>query len=210
MTSILIEEQLNLLPDSPGVYLLRDAEGVILYVGKAANLRHRVRSYFGAGQKLSPKLVKMVSRVADIDFYVTSSEQEALILELNLIKRHHPRYNVRLKDDKTFPYLKINIREEWPRVHVTRRLEPDGSRYFGPFASAKSVRQTLKVIKGIFPFRYCTRKITGTDSRACLEYHMGRCLGPCIGVVGREEYAEVIKEVVLFLEGKQDRVVRNL
>ena len=210
MTSVLIEEQLNRLPDSPGVYLLRDAEGVILYVGKAASLRHRVRSYFGAGQKLSPKLLKMVSRVADIDFYVTSSEQEALILELNLIKRHHPRYNVRLKDDKTFPYLKINLREEWPRVHITRRLEQDGSRYLGPFASAKSVRQTLKVLKGIFPFRYCTRKITGTDSRACLGYHMGRCLGPCIGVVGREEYAEVIKEVVLFLEGKQDRVVRNL
>ncbi len=210
MASVLIEEQLNRLPDSPGVYLLRDAEGVILYVGKAANLHHRVRSYFGAGQKLSPKLLKMVSRVADIDFYVTSSEQEALILELNLIKRHHPRYNVRLKDDKTFPYLKINLREEWPRVHITRRLEQDGSRYFGPFASAKSVRQTLKVIKGIFPFRYCTRTITGTDSRACLEYHMGRCLGPCIGVVSREEYAEVIKEVVMFLEGKRDRVVRNL
>ena len=208
--SVLVEEQLNRLPDSPGVYLLRDAEGAILYVGKAANLRHRVRSYFGTGQKLSPKLLKMVSRVADIDFYVTSSEQEALILELNLIKRHHPRYNVRLKDDKTFPYFKINLREEWPRVHITRRLEQDGSRYFGPFASAKSVRQTLKVIKGIFPFRYCTKKITGTDSRACLEYHMGRCLGPCLGTVSRAEYAEVIKQVVMFLEGKQDRVVRQL
>jgi len=210
LANILIEEQLNRLPDSPGVYLLRDAEGTILYVGKAASLRHRVRSYFSAGQKLSPKLLKMVSKVADIDFYVTSSEQEALILELNLIKRHHPRYNVRLKDDKTFPYLKIDLKEEWPRVHITRRLEPDGSRYFGPFASAKSVRQTLKVIKGIFPFRYCTRTITGTDSRACLEYHMGRCLGPCIGAVGRKEYAEVVKQATMFLEGKQDRVVRNL
>ena len=208
--SVLVEEQLNRLPDSPGVYLLRDAEGAILYVGKAANLRHRVRSYFGTGQKLSLKLLKMVSRVADIDFYVTSSEQEALILELNLIKRHHPRYNVRLKDDKTFPYLKINLKEEWPRVHITRRLEQDGSRYFGPFASAKSVRQTLKVIKGIFPFRYCTKKITGADSRACLEYHMGRCLGPCLGTVSRAEYAEVIKQVVMFLEGKQGRVVRQI
>ena len=210
MASVLIEEQLNRLPESPGVYLFRDAEGTILYVGKAANLRHRVKSYFGAGQKLSPKLLKMVSRMADIDFYVTASEQEALILELNLIKRHHPRYNVRLKDDKSFPYLKLNLKEEWPRVHITRRLEPDGSRYFGPFASAKSVRQTLKVIKGIFPFRYCTRAITGTDSRACLEYHMGRCLGPCIGAVGRREYAGVIKEVIMFLEGKQDRVVKSL
>ncbi|MBM4448137.1 MAG: excinuclease ABC subunit UvrC [Chloroflexi bacterium] len=210
MASVLIEEQLNRLPESPGVYLFRDAEGTILYVGKAANLRHRVRSYFGAGQKLSPKLLKMVSRMADIDFYVTASEQEALILELNLIKRHHPRYNVRLKDDKSFPYLKLSLKEEWPRVHITRRLEPDGSRYFGPFASAKSVRQTLKVIKGIFPFRYCTKAITGTDLRACLEYHMGRCLGPCIGAVGRREYAGVIKEVIMFLEGKQDRVVKSL
>jgi excinuclease ABC subunit C len=210
LTSNLIEEQLNRLPHSPGVYLFRDAEGDILYVGKAANLHHRVRSYFGAGQKLSPKMFKMVSRIADIDFYVTSSEQEALILELNLIKRHHPRYNVRLKDDKTFPYLKINIKEEWPRVYITRRVEQDGAHYFGPFASAKSVRQTLKVVKGIFPFRYCTRKITGTDSKACLEYHMGRCLGPCLGVANPEEYAGVIKQVILFLEGKQERIVREL
>jgi len=210
LASVLVEEQLNRLPDNPGVYLLRDAEGTILYVGKAANLRHRVRSYFGTGQKLSPKLLKMVSRVADIDFYVTSSEQEALILELNLIKRHHPRYNVRLKDDKTFPYLKINLKEEWPRVHITRRLEQDGSRYFGPFASARSVRQTLKVVKGVFPFRCCTKKITGADSRACLEYHMGRCLGPCIGAVSRKEYAEVVKQVVMFLEGKQERVARQI
>jgi excinuclease ABC subunit C len=210
LVSVLIEEQLNRLPDNPGVYLLRDTEGTILYVGKAANLRHRVRSYFGAGQKLTPKLVRMVSRVADIDFYVTSNEQEALILELNLIKRHHPRYNVRLKDDKTFPYLKISLKEDWPRVHVTRRLEQDGSRYFGPFASAKSVRQTLKVIKGIFPLRYCTKTIDGTDSRACLGYHMGRCLGPCISAVTRKEYSGVVKEVIMFLEGKQDKVVRGL
>ncbi|MFQ5997139.1 MAG: excinuclease ABC subunit UvrC [Dehalococcoidales bacterium] len=210
MTSSLIEEQLNRLPNGPGVYLMRDAEGNILYVGKAANLHHRVRSYFGAGQKLSPKLLKMVSRVADIDFYVTASEQEALILELNLIKRHHPRYNVRLKDDKTFPYLKINSKEDWPRVYITRRVEQDGARYFGPFASAKSVRQTLKMVKGIFPFRSCTRLITGTDSRACLEYHIGHCVAPCIGVVGKSEYAEVIKEVILFLEGKQEKVVREL
>ncbi len=151
MTSSLVVEQLNRLPNSPGVYLMRDGEGNILYVGKAANLRHRVGSYFSAGQKLPPKSQKMVARVADLDFYVTASEQEALILELNLIKRHHPRYNVRLKDDKTFPYLKINTGEDWPRIQVTRRLEQDGARYFGPFASARSVRRTLKVVKGIFP-----------------------------------------------------------
>jgi len=210
LTSGLIAEQLKQLPNSPGVYLMKDAEGNILYVGKAANLHHRVRSYFGAGQKLSPKLQRMIARVNDVDFFVTGSEQEALILELNLIKRHHPRYNVRLKDDKTFPYLKIDLNQDWPRVHITRRLEEDGGRYFGPFASAKSVRQTLKVIKGIFPFHSCSRTITGTDTRPCLEYHINRCLGPCIGAVSKQEYAEVIKQVILFLEGKQEKIVREL
>ena len=210
MTSNLITEQLNQLPNSPGVYILKNAEGNILYVGKAANLHHRVRSYFSAGQKLTPKLRRMVAQVADLEFYVTSSEQEALILELNLIKTHHPRYNVRLKDDKTFPYLKINTRSDWPKVYTTRRLEQDGGRYFGPFASARSIRQTLKVIKGIFPFRSCSKPITGTDPRACLDYHLGRCLAPCIGAVRQSEYAEVIRQVILFLEGKQERVVRAL
>ena len=210
MTSNLIAEQLKQLPTSPGVYLIKDAEGSILYVGKAANLHHRVRSYFTIRQKLSPKLQRMVARVNDIDFFVTASEQEALILELNLIKRHRPRYNVRLKDDKTFPYLKINLNEEWPRVYVTRRLEEGGGRYFGPFASAKSVRQTLKMIKGIFPFRSCSKSITGTDARPCLEYHIRHCLAPCIAAVSRQEYAEVIKQVILFLEGKQEKVVQQL
>jgi excinuclease ABC subunit C len=209
-TNNLIAEQLRQLPTSPGVYLMKDAEGNILYVGKAAELRHRVKSYFGTTQKLPPKLKRLVARVNDIEFFVTSSEQEALILELNLIKRHHPPYNVRLKDDKTFPYLKINLDEDWPRVYVTRRLEEDGGRYFGPFASAKSVRQTLKVIKGIFPFRSCSKTITGTASKPCLEYHIHNCLGPCIGAVGKEEYADVIKHVILFLEGKQETVVRKL
>ncbi|MFC1939801.1 excinuclease ABC subunit UvrC [Chloroflexota bacterium] len=210
MTNNLITEQLKRLPASPGVYLMRDAEGSILYVGKAANLHHRVRSYFGTGQKLSPKLQRLVARVSDLDFFVTSSEQEALILEYNLIKRHHPRYNVRLKDDKTFPYLKISLNEDWPRVYFTRRLEENGGHYFGPFASAKSVRQTLKVLKGILPFRSCSRSITGTDRRPCLDYHIHHCLGPCIGAVSKQEYAEVVKQVILFLEGKQEKVVQRL
>jgi len=189
---------------------MRDSEGNILYVGKAANLPHRVRSYFGAGQKLSPKIQRMVERVHDIDFFVTNSEQEALILEYNLIKRYHPRYNVRLKDDKTFPFLKISLNEDWPKVYFTRRVEEDGGRYFGPFASAKSVRQTLKILKGIFPFRSCSRTITGKDSRPCLDYYIHRCLGPCIGAVGKQEYAEVVRQVVLFLEGKQERVARDI
>jgi excinuclease ABC subunit C len=210
MVSTYLAEQIRGLPANPGVYLMKDAEGNILYVGKAASLRHRVSSYFGAGQKLTPKIQRMVSKIADLEYFVTTSEQEALILELNLIKRHHPRYNVRLKDDKTFPYLKIDTGEDWPGVYITRRLGENGGRYFGPFASAKSVRQTLKLIKGIFPFRSCTKPITGTDPRACLEYDIGHCLAPCIGVVGRKEYAEVIKQVILFLEGKQERVVKQL
>ena len=210
MSQSLITEQIRRLPNSPGVYLWRDAEGNIIYVGKAANLQHRVRSYFAAGQKLSPKLQQMVARVAELDFFVTANEQEALILELNLIKRHHPHYNVRLKDDKTFPYLKISLNEDWPRIYFTRHLEENGGRYFGPFASARSVRQTLKALKRIFPFRSCSEPITGTDTRACLEYDLNLCRGPCIGAVSQAEYAEIIKQVILFLEGKQEIVVRKL
>jgi len=205
----LISEILRKLPASPGVYLMKDAEGKIIYVGKASSLQNRVRSYFGAGP-LTPKTASMVERVADIEFVVTRSEQEALILEMNLIKRHHPHYNVRLRDDKTFPFLKISVNEEWPRVYFTRRVEKDGARYFGPFASAYSVRETLKAVKGIFPFRTCTRPVTGVDSRACLEYHLNRCVGPCIGAADRDEYADVIKQVILFLEGKDELVINEL
>ncbi|MFC1892462.1 excinuclease ABC subunit UvrC [Chloroflexota bacterium] len=210
MTNELISEQIKQLPASPGVYLMRDAEGTILYVGKAANLSHRVRSYFGTQEKLSPKLRRMVAHISDIDFFITASEQEALILELNLIKRHHPRYNVRLKDDKNFPYLRIDTDADWPRVQITRRLQEDGARYFGPFTSGRSLRQTLKVIKSIFPFRSCSRPITGNDTRSCLEHYVHNCAGPCIGAVSGEEYNDLIKNVVLFLEGKQAGVIRKL
>jgi excinuclease ABC subunit C len=210
MPSRLIEEQLKRLPHRPGVYLMRDAEKTILYVGKAADLHHRVRSYFQSPRKLTRKQQRMVSRIADIDFYIATSEQEALIMELNFIKQYHPRYNVSLKDDKTFPYLKVDLNEEWPRVYVTRRFEQDGGRYFGPFSSGRSVKQTLHVLQHIFPFRICSKVITGKARRPCLEYHLGRCLAPCTGAVSHEEYDQVIREAVLFLEGKQDRVVREL
>ncbi len=210
MASSLIETLLNRLPHRPGVYLMRDAAGVILYVGKAVNLHNRVRSYFQSTQKLTPKLQKMVSRVADIDFYVASSEQEALIMELNFIKQYHPRYNVSLKDDKTFPYLKVAVNEDWSRVYVTRRYEQDGGRYFGPFSSSRSVKQTLRLLQYIFPFRICSKNITGKAPRPCLEYHLGRCLAPCTGAVSRREYGQVIREVILFLEGKREKVARDL
>ncbi|MFC2033963.1 excinuclease ABC subunit UvrC [Chloroflexota bacterium] len=210
MTTELVIEQVKQLPNSPGVYILRDRKGNILYVGKAANLHKRVRSYFSSPKKLTPKLQRMITRINDLDFFITSSEQEALILECNLIKRHKPYYNVRLKDDKTFPYLKINFNEDWPRVYITRQLKENGARYFGPFASAKSIRQTIKVLKGIFPFRSCSRDITGNDPRPCLDYYIHRCLGPCIGEVSKQEYDEVIKQVILFLEGKQEKVIQSL
>ncbi len=206
----LVAEQVKRMPPQPGVYLFKDAAGAVLYVGKAARLRHRVRSYFSGRQQSSPKLRRMVARVADVDFFVTGSEEEALVLELNLIKRYRPYYNVRLKDDKNFPYLKIDPAEDWPRVQITRRLQNIGGRYFGPFASASSIRRALKVIKDIFPFRPCSRNISRPLTRPCLEYDIHNCSGPCIGAISREEYAGIINQLTLFLEGKQEVVVRQL
>lgn len=179
-------------------------------MGKAACLSSRVLSYFSHNAGLSPKHRKLVESIADIETIVTESEQEALILECNLIKKYRPSYNVRLKDDKSFPYLKINLKDDWPTICITRRFEKDGDRYFGPFASAGSVRQTLRMLKKIFPFRSCNKPITGNAQKPCLEYHIKRCLGPCIGAVSKEQYAEVIRQVILFLEGRQEVVAREL
>ena len=198
------------MPAKPGVYLFKDKEGKVIYVGKAANLNSRVRSYFGAPSNLSSKIQRLVSKIQDFEFVVTNSEQEALILECNMIKKYTPRYNVRLKDNKTFPYLKIDINEDWPGVYITRRVQKDGARYFGPFASAGSVRKTLRLIKKIFPFRSCSKRIEGKDKRPCLDYYIHRCLGPCIGAVEKQEYHNVIKQVILFLQGKQEIILREL
>jgi len=210
LASNLIKARIKRLPHSPGVYIMRDAAKNILYVGKAKDLYNRVSSYFRSADKLTPKTQILVEQVADIDFFIASSEQEALIMEMNFIKQYHPRFNVSLMDDKTFPYLKVSIKEPWPRVYSTRRFEQDGGRYFGPFSSASSVKQTLRVLKRIFPLRYCHKDITGKAARPCLEYHLGHCLGPCTGNVTPEAYGEVIKEVILFLEGKQEKVIREL
>jgi len=209
-TDNLLVEKVERLPENPGVYIMRDREGTIIYVGKAVNLKNRVRSYFNNSQEQSFKITHMVPRISDIDYFITASEEEALILELNLIKRHKPYYNIRLKDDKTFPYLKISTNEEYPRVQITRRLEDDGARYFGPFSSAYSVRQTLKIIKDIFPFRSCSKDLNKKITRPCLEYYIHKCPAPCIKAVSKEEYAESIKKLILFLEGKQEKVVLQL
>ena len=189
---------------------MRDAPGNILYVGKAINLHNRVRSYFSGSSKLEPKTVQLVSHIADIDFFTTTSEQEALVLELNFIKQYRPRYNIRLKDDKTYPYLKIDIQDEWPRIYRTRRMEQDGGRYFGPFASATSVKNTLRILQRLFPFRVCKKQLTGTKKRGCLEFYLGHCLAPCTGEVSKKEYDQVIREVTMFLEGKRDKVIREI
>jgi excinuclease ABC subunit C len=211
MTSILIPDLLRQLPQSPGCYIMRNSKGNILYVGKAVNLHNRVRSYFTSTAGLTPKTRLMAEQVNDFEYFVVSSEQEALILELNLIKRYWPPYNILLKDDKTFPYLKINVKEEWPRLHITRRLEEDGSHYFGPFASMNSLRRTLDVLKRIFPLRSCTQPVEPEKTvRPCLKYDMGFCIGPCTGKVTRTEYDQILHQLINFLKGKHESVTRVL
>ncbi|MCI0813521.1 MAG: excinuclease ABC subunit UvrC [Chloroflexi bacterium] len=201
---------LKALPAKPGVYIFKNANGRIIYVGKAALLRNRVRSYFGSTHAFEAKTRRLVAQIADIEFILTGSEQEALLLEATLVKRHQPFYNVRLKDDKHYPYLKIDVTEDWPRVQITRRIGSDGSRYFGPFASAGSVRRTLDLVKKLFPWRSCTKEITGDDPRPCLEYFIHRCIGPCASLCSKEEYDTVIRQTIMFLEGRTDEITRDL
>jgi excinuclease ABC subunit C len=208
--SLINKQQLQLVPEKPGVYLFKDDEGKIIYVGKSSNLSNRISSYFSSSNKLSIKTQRLVSKLHDFEFITTESEQEALILECNLIKKHRPVYNISLKDDKSFPYLKIDINHDYPAIRISRRYQNDGSKYFGPFASAGSVRKTLKLIQKIFMFRPCHKTITGNEIRPCLNYHIHRCLGPCTGSISKSEYSAIIKQVILFLEGKQELVVREL
>ncbi len=202
-----LAEKTSHLPDAPGVYLFKDAKGTVIYVGKAVSLRNRVRSYFGSVQ--NNKVQAMLARAADLSFIVTASEVEALILEANLIKEHRPHFNVILKDDKSYPFLRITLNEEFPRVFVTRRQVRDGSRYFGPYPSASAVHETLRLVKRLFPFRSCTQT-RFRNARPCLNYHIKRCLAPCAGLVDSEQYAGIIRDVCLFLEGKHDELIREL
>ena len=202
--------RLRITPEKPGVYMMKDAKDRILYVGKAASLRNRMRSYFGSPHNLATKIQKMVAKVADFEFIVTDSEAEALILEATVIKKHRPPYNARLKDDKTYPYIKIDLKEDFPQIYVTRRVLKDGARYFGPFATANTVRKTLDLLKKLFPYRSCTKAITGKDPRPCLEYYINRCVAPCIGLVDRDEYHRVIEQVIMFMEGNTEPVLDDL
>ena len=202
--------RLAAVPLKPGVYIHIDSDGKVLYVGKSSSLRNRLRSYFGSKKNLDAKTTELVSRIADFEFIVTESEQEALLLENSLIKKHKPRFNIRLKDDKTYPYIKVDLAEEFPRVYVTRRTANDGARYFGPFASAGSVRKTLDLLKRLFPYRSCTKAITGNDDRPCLEFHIKRCVAPCTGFASVADYSKVIDQVLMFLEGNTKEVVAEL
>jgi excinuclease ABC subunit C len=206
-----IEEKIRTMPPNPGVYLMKDDAGKVLYVGKAASLARRVRDYFGPNAKLHAMTPGLMPHVRDVDYIITDNEVEALILENNLVKRHKPRYNVKLKDDKRYPYLKVTS-ETFPRISMIRTVERDGAKYFGPYVHAKATRQTLKEITKAFPIRTCDLNIEEgkTNHRPCLDFHIGRCLGPCAGFVDKEEYQEVCKGVCLFLKGNGKIILKEL
>ena len=210
MQSDTIRTKVGLAPESPGVYVFKDDSGEIVYVGKASNLRNRVTSYFGSKSGLSTKVVRLVGVIADIEYVMAGSEQEALVLEADLIKRYRPQYNARLKDDKSFPFLKIDVDGEWPTVTVTRRRMADDAEYFGPFASAKSMHQTLRTIRKVFRFRVCTGPLERSRPRACLNMDIGLCPGPCIGAISREDYRNTISRIILFLRGRYRDVLQSM
>lgn len=207
----LLTEKLSTLPTGPGCYLHKDAHGTVIYVGKAKNLRTRVRSYFQSGRRHDPKTQELVARIHDVEFIVTDTEIEALVLESNLIKQYKPRYNVLLKDDKHYPHLKLTLNEPFPRVVKTRRVLNDGALYHGPYLPASLAHQTLKLINQMFQLRTCDIEIDGRRERPCLEYHIKRCLGPCVRELCSEtEYAEAVRDVRLFFEGKNKELLAEL
>lgn len=204
-----LEEQIKLLPDRPGCYLFKDASGRIIYVGKARNLKNRVRQYFQSSRYLTAKVLAMVSQIVEIEHIVTDTETEALVLESNLIKKHKPKYNIRLRDDKHYPYLRLTLTEQWPRLMVTRSMKKDGSRYFGPYTSSQAMWETMKLARRLFPLRTCNDP--SRHPRGCLQYHIGRCLGPCLPDFDRhEEYGEAVRDLQAFLEGRTQEVVARL
>jgi excinuclease ABC subunit C len=205
-----VQEKLKALPTKPGVYLFRDARGEVLYIGKAKSLRPRVRSYFQKGESRAA-IAQLPGRVADLEVIVTDTEVEALHLEQNLVKRHRPPFNVRLRDDKSFPYIAVTVEDEYPRVMFTRERHRRGVVYFGPYANAKKVRETLDVLNRVFPYRPCEGPKPGRHSGIpCLDYHIERCLAPCVGYVSKEDYRKVIDSVVEFLSGDTRPIVREL
>src|SRR5467141_4058459 len=204
-----IKRRLRAVPDGPGVYLFRDHRTQVIYVGKALRLRDRLRSYFTPGYAETARVSELIHRATDFEFVTTANEVEALVLENNLIKNYKPRFNIRLKDDKNYLYLKLPVKEEFPRVHYSRRVQNDGSLYFGPYTSAQSLRGTVKSIRQLLPFRTCSDEIF-KQGKVCLDFHIKRCPGPCEKRIGPEDYKARIQEVALFMEGRSDMLVRQL
>lgn len=207
------EYHLKALPDKSGVYIMKNALGEVIYVGKAKVLKNRVRQYFQSSRNHSEKVKAMVKNIAEFEYIVTDSEMEALILECNLIKKHRPRYNILLKDDKSYPSIKVTTTEDFPRVFVTRNVIKDGAKYFGPYTDVSAVYETLELIKKIFPIRTCKRVIKEEDKesgRPCLNYHIGLCKGPCAKLVSKEEYKDIISDIVSLLSGKSADILRDL
>ncbi len=202
--------KLDHLSEQPGVYLMKSARGEILYIGKARALVDRVRSYFQKGSDHPPKTALLISQVTDIETIVTRSELEALILESNLIKRHRPRFNIVLRDDKQYPYIRFPVKENFPRLSVVRRVQKDGALYYGPYVPAGAMRETLRVIRKVFPLATCDIEIDGTAERACIEFEIKRCMAPCIGNQNREEYHHIVKQVRMFLEGRDTELLEGL
>jgi excinuclease ABC subunit C len=209
-TSVPLDQQLARLPDQPGVYKFFDAKGVLLYVGKAKSLRNRVRSYFLKAATLEPHKRQMVTEIADIQYLLAETPTQALHFEADLVRSERPRYNVKLRDDKHYPYIRVNVHEPWPKTMVGRRMQRDGARYFGPFTDATSVRQTLDTINRLFPHILCNRVITGEDERACLYYHIKRCPAPCIGAINNADYRQIVDQMINFLDGKSDNVLADM
>lgn len=205
-----IEEELNKLPKKPGVYIMHDKNDTIIYVGKAVILRNRVRSYFRQSTKKTVKIQQMVKHIAWFEYIVTDSEVEALVLENNLIKENQPKYNTMLKDDKTYPYAKVTLAEAYPRLLITRRVEKDGAKYFGPFTLAESLKETVELLRKEYKIRTCSAKLDKSKQVTCLYYHIGQCDGPCIGNVSQEEYSKRIDEVIDFLNGNQKPILAKL
>ncbi|MBQ5858318.1 MAG: excinuclease ABC subunit UvrC [Peptococcaceae bacterium] len=203
-----LQTKLENLPTNPGVYLMKNDQGEIIYVGKAVNLRNRVRSYFRELKPDQAKTKALVKHIADLEYIIADNELEALVLECNLIKKYRPKYNINLKDDKTYPFLKIT-NEDYPQVLVTRKVLKDGARYFGPYPSVNELRNSLEMIRKIFPFRSCKQKVF-TNDRPCLNAHIQMCYAPCVGRISKEEYNEMIEEIALFFEGRQDGLVKRL
>jgi excinuclease ABC subunit C len=208
MVSEKLRQKLDLLPRKPGVYIMKDDAGNVIYVGKATSLRSRVRSYFQEGET-SPKTQALANRVADIDYIITDSEVEALILECTLIKEHTPFYNIRLKDDKAYPYVRVTVQEDYPRVQVVRRITKDNARYFGPYTDVGALKQSLNFLGKVFPTRTCSGALVEKE-RPCLNYHIERCTAPCCGKISKEEYRDVVEQVCLFLQGNSDQIIKKL